>query len=115
MATLATVATLAGCSGVTDETACTREARAGITVDVRDSVTNALVGKNSRITVSGTAADTSQTSVNDGPYGLLFEQDGTYTLSVVQSGYMPWTKSNVQITKGACHVNGVLITAKLQK
>jgi hypothetical protein len=109
-----------GCSashGVTDGTACTLEARAGITVDVRDSASNTPAGKGSRIIAQeGAVADTSQqTLFGDGPYGLVYERAGTYTLSVTQNGYQPWIKTGVQVTKGSCHVNGVAITARLQK
>jgi hypothetical protein len=107
-----------GCSaGLTDASVCTLEARAGITVDVRDSVSNTPAGKGSRIIAQqGTVADTAQvTQFGDGPYGLVYERAGTYTLSVAQTGYQPWIKTGVQVTKGSCHVNGVAITARLQK
>jgi hypothetical protein len=109
-----------GCSAanaVTDGTVCTLEARAGITVDVRDSISNTLVGRGSRIIArEGAVADTShETLFGDGPYGLVYERAGTYTLSVTQTGFQPWTMTGVQVTKGSCHVNGVAVTARLQK
>ena len=109
-----------GCSaagGAADPTACTLEARAAVTVDVRDSISNALIGKGSRIIArEGAFADTAQLSAfSDGPYGLAFERAGTYILSVTQTGYQPWTRIGVQVTKGSCHVNGVAVTARLQK
>jgi hypothetical protein len=107
-----------GCSAVdpTDITVCTQEARAGITVDVRDSVTNALVGSGSIVVVrEGAFVETATGTSGAGPYPLVFERAGTYTVSVTQSGYQPWTKSGVQVTKDKCHVNGVAVTARLQK
>jgi hypothetical protein len=108
-----------GCSAVdpSDVNSCTREARAGITVDVRDSVTNALAGRGSRVIArEGAVADTSSdTSISDGPFSLVFERAGTYTVSVTQAGYQPWTKAGVQVTNGSCHVNAVAVTARLQK
>ena len=97
--------------------ACTKEARAGITVDVRDSVSNALVGRNALIIArEGAVADTStDTPISDGPFSLVFERAGTYTVSVTKTGYQPWTKAGVQVTNGTCHVNAVALTAKLQK
>ena len=112
------VLTVVGCSAsVTDGTVCTLEARAGITVDVRDSVSNALVGRGSRIIArEGAVADTStDTPVSDGPFSLVYERAGTYALSVTQTGYQPWTRAGVQVTKGTCHVNSVAVTARLQK
>jgi hypothetical protein len=108
-----------GCSAseLTDGAGCTREARAGITVDVRDSTTNALVGRGSRIIArAGAVADTStDTPISDGPFSLAFEHAGTYTVSVTQAGYQPWTKGGVEVTKGTCHVNAVALTARLEK
>lgn len=109
--------TVAGCSaGLIDGTMCTQEARAGITVDVRDSVSNALVGRGSLIIArEGAVADTSVTTLGDGPFSLLLEHSGTFTLSVKQTGYQPWARAGVQVTRGTCHVNGVSLTARLQK
>ena len=107
----------AASSDVTDGTVCTLEARAGITVDVRDSASNALVGRNSRIIArEGAAADTSHdTAFGDGPFGIVYERAGTYAVTVEQTGYKTWLQTDVQVTKGACHVNGVLLTARLQR
>jgi hypothetical protein len=108
-----------GCSagsGPTDGIVCTQEARAGITVDVRDSVTNALAGQGVRIVArEGAFADTVTSATFDGPFGLVFERAGTYTLSVDRPGYQSWSKAAVEVTKGTCHVNGVVVTARLQK
>lgn len=108
----------AGCSAVdpTGVTACTQEARAGITVDVRDSVTNALVGPGSIVTAREGAFTETATGISGaGPYPLVFERAGTYTVSVTQAGYQPWTKAGVVVTKDGCHVTGVAVTARLQK
>lgn len=110
---------LGACSGVPTGggTVCTLEARAGLTVDVRDSVTNAPAGRGSIIVArSGSAADTSRdTGVFDGPYGLVYERAGTYSLTVLQKGYRLWSRSDILVTKGDCHVNGVAVTARLQQ
>lgn len=107
-----------GCSAgnVTDDLACTLEARAGITVDVRDAVTNALVGQQSIIVAREAAfADTVNAGNADGPYGLVFERAGTYTLTVTRPGYQTWSQAGVQVAAGRCHVAGVVVTARLQK
>ena len=108
-----------GCSAIdpTDATVCTLEASAGITVDVRDSVTNALVGRGSVVVArEGTFAETaSDTQISNGPYALVFERAGNYTVTVTQTGYQPWTKAGVVVAKDGCHVTGVAVTARLQK
>ena len=109
--------TAAGCSagGILDGNVCTLEARASITVDVRDSASNAIVGRGSTIIArDGAVSDTADTRI-DGPFALFFERAGTYTVSVTQTGYQPWSRTGVQVTKGSCHVNGVALTARLQK
>ena len=96
--------------------ACTADARAAISVDVRDSVTNAAVGRGSSIIArDGPYADTVDiTTLFDGPYGLAYERPGMYTVTVEQQGYRTWSRSGVRVTKDECHVRGVSITARLQ-
>src|SRR5260221_403066 len=95
---------------------CTTEARAGITVDVRDSASNVSAGRGSVIIVrEGAFADTSRdTGVFDGPYGLVYERAGTYDLTVLQKGFALWSRSGVAVTNGECHVNGIAVTLRLQ-
>jgi hypothetical protein len=107
-----------GAGSILGDKVCTTEARAGITVTVVDSVTGALAGRGSTIVArEGTFTDVVSntfTSQGDGPYGLVYERAGVYTVSVQQSGYVPWLKNNVQVTAGECHVNGTTVTARLQ-
>lgn len=112
----ALAASLAACDAFTPQPVCTLEARAGIALEVRDSVTNAHVGGGSLIVASeGSYADTVNTTVNRAIYGLAIERAGTYTVSVEKSGYQPWSRAGVQVTRGECHVNTVNLTARLQQ
>src|SRR5260221_8975590 len=108
----------AACSGVPTGggRVCTTEARAGITVDVRDSASNVSAGRGSVIIVrEGAFADPSRdTGVFDGPYGLVYERAGTYDLTVLQKGFALWSRSGVAVTNGECHVNGIAVTLRLQ-
>ena len=114
---LATLLLCAACGGSTSETLCTLEARAGITVDVRDSVTNAAAGGAARVIArAGAFADTARSAGgSDGLYPLVYERPGTYTVTVEEAGYQLWTRTGVTVTKGKCHVNAVSLTARLQK
>ena len=106
-----------GCSAgsMSDGTVCDASAAAGINIGVRDSISGALVGDGSHIVArEGTFAD-SLTASGSGPYGLVFERAGTYAVTVTQTGYKPWTQAGVVVTKGACHVKGVALTALLQR
>jgi hypothetical protein len=85
-------------------------------VDVRDSVTNAAVGRGSRIIArDGAYADTAEiTNMFDGPYGVAYERQGTYAVTVEQQGYRTWSRSGVRVLREECHVRTVSITARLQ-
>lgn len=82
---------------------------------VRDSATNAAVGRGSRIIArDGAYTFTSErTSESDGPYPLIGERAGTYIVTVEQQGYRPWARS-VTVTGDECHVHSVSVTALLQ-
>lgn len=104
-----------GCNSLTS-TVCTDEARAAISVEALDSVTNASVGAGARIIASdGAFADTVITVENfGGSYGLAHEREGSYTVTVEQEGYAPWSRSDVEVTRDECHVRTVRLTALLQ-
>lgn len=96
--------------------ACTFQALPAVSVDVRDSVTNAVAGRGASIIAhDGVFADTAEfVSAYDGPYGLAHERVGTYTVTVEQQGYRPWSRTGVRVTRDECHVRTVSITARLQ-
>ena len=110
---------VAGCGSDVVSGVCLSYRGAGISVDVRDSITNALVGQGSIITASdGIVADTSEyTPFGPGPYPLAYEMPGSFTVTVTQNGYQPWTKTGVLVTSTSdgCHVNVVSLTARVQK
>jgi hypothetical protein len=111
------VAVLAGCNLITGPT-CSLEARPALTVDVRDSTTNAPAGRGARIIArDGAFADTVLVPTDDAelfPYPLAHERAGTYTVTVERDGYRPWSRSGVRVTKDECHVRTVALTARLQ-
>lgn len=43
------------------------------------------------------------------------ERPGTYEVEVRHQGYSPWTTRGVVVTMGSCHVNTVILTAKLSR
>jgi hypothetical protein len=85
---LLVIALATGACNLPGNVACTLEARAAVSAEI--------------------------TNVVDGPYGLAYERAGTYTVTVEQQGYRPWSRSGVRVTKDECHVRGVSITARLQ-
>ncbi len=96
--------------------ACTLQGLPAVSVDVRDSVTNALAGRGAAIIArDGVFADTAEYPfAYDGPYSLARERAGTYTVTVEQQGYRLWSRPGVRVTRDECHVRTVSITARLQ-
>ena len=102
---------------------CTLEARAGIVIAVQDSLT----GSNGPFTnVSYVAKDTATyrdstliasvpAQVSGSPFlvGLAYERAGKFEVTVRATGYRAWVKPGVVVTKDACHVTPVSLTARL--
>ena len=95
-------------------TICTDEARPGLMVTVRDSLTSAALSEARVIGRMGTTADTAQWPLA-GVYPLAYETPGIYQVAVEQAGYRTWTRANVRVTRDECHVQTVSLTALLQR
>jgi hypothetical protein len=98
---------------------CTAIAIPGVAVDVRDSVTNAHVGRGARIVAtSGRFADTLRVPADsdyEGAYGLATERPGVYTVTVEREGYRPWSRTGIRVDADECHVRTVSVVARLQR
>ena len=113
-ASLAFLAALAAaCGDEPDElVVCTREARPGIVVEVRDSLTGAP-------RVSGTVGIAREASYVDTLHGSdsllsgVHERPGTYTVELTNPGYMNWRRESVRVEAGECHVVTVRLLARL--
>jgi len=55
------------------------------------------------------------TSAPTHPYWLASDREGTYTVTVQASGYLPWTKRGVVVSRVACKIVPAVLTAKLQR
>jgi len=115
----AAVAASASCSRRASEPiACTMLYAYGLTVTVVDSSSGAPGGAGATvIATDGAYSDTvthAPGSSNEFTFGLAGERAGTYTVTVIKSGYDVWTRSGITVTKNVCHVNGVAITAKIR-
>ncbi len=99
-------------------TGCTTEFVYGITVNVVDSVSGAPAGAGATLVVQDGAYSEAithpATSSNSESFNAAGERPGTYSLSVTRNGYKAWSASGITVTKDACHVKGVAITARLQ-
>ncbi len=97
--------------------ACTLEARAGIVLAVRDSVTAAPVpGPLLAIARDGQYADTSRFVFPDsGLVPLAYERAGHYDVTVSATGYRLWSRAGVEVEDGGCHVKTSRVDAWLQR
>lgn len=108
----AVVVLLGGCSLTAP--ICTMEARPGITVEVRDDATGASALAGAIVVArEGAHADTADVFPPMTTAGLVHERAGTYLVTVEQEGYQPWSRGNVRVTRGECHVNTVALEARL--
>ena len=109
-------------------TECTTEARPGITVEVRDSISGAPVADVRVIARDGAFADTAEVPVtfalsttSDEPlppinvFHLVHERPSTYLVTAEKEGYQLWSRSGVQVRDGGCHVRTVSLVARLQR
>lgn len=100
---------------------CDASLRSGINIAVVDSLTGAglLAGATIRA-VDGPFRDSliiaaNRADLNSVALGLVWERAGTYVVSVQRVGYQTWTRSNIEVTRGTCHVLPVNLTARLQR
>lgn len=100
--------------------ACTLEARAAISVEIRDSATAAPLADGAIASVSdGAFSDTLELcGWSGGGAGTIrcgaWERSGTYGVAVTHPGYQAWARSGVVVTRDRCHVQGVALQARLQ-
>ncbi len=112
---LVAAALAGGCNPFTG--ACTTDFRYGLAVEVRDAVTGAAIADGARLI----ARDGDYVETVEGPpiSGLPYlqaagERPGRYALTVQKAGYQEWTRTNVFVRDGGCHVLEVRLEARLQ-
>ena len=112
---LATATLTGACNPFTG--ACTTELRPGLAVEVRDAVTGAPAADGARLI----ARDGDYVEIVEGPPvpGMTFlqaagERAGRYTVTIQKAGYQDWTRDNIWVRDGGCHVVTVRFEARLQ-
>jgi hypothetical protein len=105
-----------GCASPTD-IVCTEQAISGLGVRVRDSITGLPAGAGA--TVVATDGSYQETLTYAGtlyPASFVgaFERAGRYRIDVTRAGYQPWTRANVVVAQGVCHVVPTVVEAWLQ-
>jgi len=104
----------AACTPLPGGTACTEEARSGITLTVKHAITNADICDATVIATQGSFTETVQPSGGSPcTYAGLYERAGTYRVEVRKAGFITATEDNVTVTEDECHVNTVVRTVLL--
>ena len=108
------------CQGLFDPVVCTTEYVYGLNVQVQDSLTGAWIASGATLIVrEGTFVD-SVTAPGNRPQEDQFpllaagERPGTYDVLVRREGYRPWSRSDIRVRSGTCHVERVNLIARLQ-
>ncbi len=112
---LAAVLSVGGCTLISGPDDCSRESRPGIVLEIRDAVTNERVGDGAVITVTAGAFESHPEFPADfvGPFPLVHEREGIFTVEVVREDYQPWIRTGVIVPKDRCHVRTAQLTALL--
>ncbi|HTI64898.1 MAG TPA: hypothetical protein VL524_15340 [Gemmatimonadaceae bacterium] len=116
-ATMSVIAAACGSASV----ACTDELRSVLQVDVVDSATGKPAAAGSTVLLQGTTRDSitvPSTPDTVRTAHVWFEdvvKAGTYSVTVLKSGYLGWMRSGIKVQADACHVTThEVLTAKLQ-
>src|SRR4051812_16848927 len=96
---------------------CTSIAVPALTVSVLDSASGAAASAGATIIARGGTTGDSVTvpAAAGNPVPVAFQQSGTFTLAVRQTGYQPWSKSGIVVTADQCHPHTVSVSARLQR
>jgi len=113
---IAALAALVASCGGDDVVVCTAEARSGLVVTVRDSVSGSPVTNGAEVVArEGAYADTARASlISSGVYSLAVERAGTYEVTVDHPAYRQWRRVGVTVTRDECHVQTVNLLARVQ-
>lgn len=111
---IAAVVFMTGCGTPSpDDSACSTEARSGITVMVKNATGGAAICGATVIIRDGTFTETLQELGPDCSYAGAWERAGLYRLEVSKTGFNPASEDNIKVTKDECHVKTEIRTVTL--
>lgn len=106
---------LAACPNPMDGGVCTTEARTAVSVEMRDGRTGAaLTGPATLAVREGAFSDSAEIPAGHSTAGVAYERAGVYVVTVKKEGYVDWTRANVAVRRGECHVETVRLEALLE-
>ena len=110
IALLGACALLPACDGQ----ACTEIAAASVTLEVVDAQTDEpITDADIAFTVDG-GEPRAPADAFDGTYGLAYEEEGTFEVTIAAPGYEPAQRTyDIELDAEGCHVDGVTDTVEL--
>ncbi|MEW5929825.1 MAG: hypothetical protein AB1941_20410 [Gemmatimonadota bacterium] len=116
LAAVAFLPLLAACpQNPLDDTACTMEARSAVSVEMRDARTGAALTGPATLTVrDGAFVETVEIPAEFSTMGVAHERAGVYVVTVRKAGYRDWTRADVAVKRGECHVRTAVLRAELE-
>jgi hypothetical protein len=97
---------------------CTAELRPGISIAVQDSVTGVAPTGSGSTTFrawDSTYSDSVTYPLLVSGWGTAGERAGVYSVTVDATGFAPWRRDGIVVTRGICHVRTVQLVARLQR
>lgn len=100
---------------------CTTVFVPGIVVEIRDAISDTPLAENAVVVITdGDYTETLEVLEYEGPestsaYSVAgaYERPGVYDINLTLSGYEGWSRSQVEVESGICHVNTVTFTVRL--
>jgi len=114
LATLAALVVLMPSCKPPVKSICTLEARAGLWVEVRDSLTGAPAGEKASVVAKEEEFEETLRTLDGLAFSGLYERKGNYSVSVQKIGYQNW-QQEIRVTGGECHVKTVHLQVKLER
>jgi hypothetical protein len=95
---------------------CTLSIEPGVIVEIRDAVDGApIAAAASGSVIEGSYQDSLRLHDGSLTRAGADERDGTYTVQVLHTGYVPWEQTGVRVRDTGCHVDTVTLQADLQR
>lgn len=111
---------LAGCEGIFGgETVCTLQIEHALEVSVVDAATGQPLPDALAVARDGAFTDSARsrfptTRREKAVASLAEERAGRYDVTVSKEGFVTWSRLNVSVEDGECHVRTVELTAELE-
>ncbi|HEY0930722.1 MAG TPA: hypothetical protein VGE27_12450 [Gemmatimonas sp.] len=106
-----------GCGLLPESPVCLAIISPAITLDIRDSVTNAALSNAVAIARDGAYTDTAQISQMPRPdtvYDVALGRSGAYAVVVSHTGYRQWQRDAVRVRRGDCGPETVRLDVRMQ-